>query len=59
MDVVASPLNSTGSALSSSHTLRMVCSVKVSMSSVRTARRYLVTNTRWACSKETLWRARR
>jgi hypothetical protein len=31
-------------------TPRMVCSVKVSMASVNTGRRYLVTNTRCACA---------
>jgi hypothetical protein len=36
-----------------------VCSVKVSMASVNTGRRYLVTNTRCACSNDTLWRAGR
>jgi hypothetical protein len=40
-------------------TPRMVCSVKVSMASVNTGRRYLVTNTRCACSNDTLWRAGR
>lgn len=43
----------------SAHTSHMVCSAKVSMVSVNTFRRYFVTNTRWACSNDTLCRARR
>jgi hypothetical protein len=37
-------------------TPRMVCSVKVSMASVNTGRRYLVANTRCTCSNDTLCR---
>jgi hypothetical protein len=36
-----------------------VSRVVVSMASVNTVRRYLVTNTRWACSSDTLCRPRR
>lgn len=42
----ASPLHSTNAALNSSHTSRMVVSQSVSMASVNTGRRFLVTNTR-------------
>jgi hypothetical protein len=59
MHVVASPLNSTNSALSSAHTVRMLCSVNVTMASVNTRRRCLVPNTRWECSSDTLCRLRR
>lgn len=41
------------------HTARMVCSRWVSMASVNTGLRYLVTNTRWACSSDMLCRLRR
>lgn len=44
-----SPLDSTA----------IVFSQKVSMSFVKTGRRYLVTNTRLVCSADALWRARR
>jgi hypothetical protein len=53
--VVAWRLNSTNSA----HMVRIVCSQKVTVVSVNTGWRYLVTNTRWACSSDPLCRARR
>ena len=40
-------------------TPRMVCSQYVSTASVNTWRRYVVTNTRCACSSHTLCRVRR
>jgi hypothetical protein len=46
---MVSPLNSMKSTSCSSQTVRMVCAQKVSMSSVNTGRRCLVTNTVWAC----------
>jgi hypothetical protein len=57
--VVASPLNSTNSASRSAQPSRMVCSHRLSIGSVKIGRLYLVTNTRCACSSDTLWRARR
>ena len=44
---------------SSAHTLRVVCSQKVSMASVNTGPRYVVTKTRCGCSSGPLCRARR
>jgi hypothetical protein len=55
----ASPLNSVISTSDSAQTLRMVCSQKVSIAPVNTGRRYLVTNTICARSRDTLWRAPR
>jgi hypothetical protein len=55
----ALPLNSTNSTSSSADTARMVCSEQVSILPVNSRRRYLVTDTRCACSNERMWRARR